>query len=103
MLTCPCRREFCCLLPSHAPRGQLRPSCNVPRFAAALLFITMRARASQALQRLLQLRGVRHAGGPPQRDPRFAAVCDADLDFFRSVLGDAGVVTDEHELQPFNQ
>lgn len=37
------------------------------------------------------------------RDPRFATVTDTDLNFFESVLGAGGVVTDPHDLQPFNR
>lgn len=47
--------------------------------------------------------GVRLASGVPERDPRFATVRDADLRFFESVLGGAGVVTDPHELARFNK
>ena len=52
---------------------------------------------------LSALRQLRWAGGAVERDPRFATVTDADLTFFESVLGSAGVVTDPHELQPFNR
>lgn len=60
--------------------------------------------------RLLQLRGVRE--GPPgawrlfatlQRNPAFDTLTDADLHFFRGLLGPMAVVTDPHELQPFNR
>ncbi|KAL4440007.1 hypothetical protein ABPG75_003008 [Micractinium tetrahymenae] len=47
--------------------------------------------------------GVRLASGVPERDVRFATVQDADLRFFESVLGQGGVVTDPHELAPFNK
>lgn len=43
------------------------------------------------------------ASGETPRDPRFAAVQDSDLAFFESVLGAGGVVTDPHDLQPFNR
>ena len=52
---------------------------------------------------LAALRQLRWAGGLPTRDPRFAAVGDADLQFFEGVLSPAGVVTDPHELQPYNR
>lgn len=52
---------------------------------------------------LAALRQLRFAGGAAVRDPRFANVGDADLQFFESVLGAAGVVTDPHELQPYNR
>lgn len=47
--------------------------------------------------------GARLASGVPERDARFASVQDADLRFFESVLGGEGVVTDPHELAPFNK
>ncbi len=47
--------------------------------------------------------GARLASGVPERDARFASVQDADLRFFESVLGGGGVVTDPHELAPFNK
>lgn len=56
---------------------------------------------SRLLSAFRQLRAA--SGAPLQRDPRFAAVQDADLAFFESVLGASGVVTDPHELQPFNK
>lgn len=37
------------------------------------------------------------------RDPRFARLRDDDLAFFREVLGDAGVVTGEDALEPYNR
>lgn len=52
--------------------------------------------------RLLGLQA-RAASGGLQRDLRFAACSDADLAFFESVVGPAGVVTDPHDLQPFNR
>lgn len=53
---------------------------------------------------LVALQQWRQAGGVTQRDPRFSVVSDSDLQFFESVLGDTGgVVTDPHELAPFNK
>jgi len=65
----------------------------------------MWGRVSRQPARLLAaLQQARLASGPPlSRDPRFASVQDADLAFFESVLGPGGVVTDPHELQPFNK
>jgi IS4 transposase len=40
---------------------------------------------------------------PVARDPRFARLRDDDLAFFREVLGDAGVVTGEDALEPYNR
>jgi hypothetical protein len=40
---------------------------------------------------------------PVERDPRFARLRDEDLAFFREVLGDAGVVTGEDALEPYNR
>ena len=37
-----------------------------------------------------------------QRDPKFAQLEKADVDFFRSVLGDSSVVTGGDALEPFN-
>ena len=43
------------------------------------------------------------AAAPPlRRDPRFSELTPADVDHFRSILGDRGVVTDEHALEPYN-
>lgn len=65
----------------------------------------MWGRVSRQPARLLAaLQQARLASGPPlSRDPRFATVQDVDLAFFESVLGPEGVVTDPHELQPFNK
>lgn len=52
---------------------------------------------------LAALRQARWASGLPQRDPRFSSVTDADLAFFEIVVGPGGVVTDPHDLQPFNK
>ena len=42
-------------------------------------------------------------GTVPPRDKKFAALTDADVGYFRSLLPfHGGVVTDEHELEPFN-
>lgn len=57
----------------------------------------------QPARLLAALDQARLAAGLVQRDPRFASVTDADLAFFESVLGSGGVVTDPHELQPFNR
>jgi hypothetical protein len=47
--------------------------------------------------------GRRAIGTLPPRDRKFAALTDADLGFFRSLLPfHGGVVTDEHDLEPFN-
>lgn len=43
------------------------------------------------------------AASKPERDPRFAKIQDADVAFFRSVVGDSGVVTDAEDLIPFNK
>lgn len=40
---------------------------------------------------------------PVTRDPRFARLRDDDLAFFRDVLGEAGVVTGEDALEPYNR
>jgi len=66
--------------------------------------LSMWGSACRPAGRLLSaLRQLRHAGGAVDRDPRFATVVDADLQFFESVLGSSGVVTDPHELQPYNR
>lgn len=63
----------------------------------------MQKRAAQTGGRLLAaLRQLRWAGSVPARGG-YAAVTDTDLSFFESVLGPSGVVTDPHELQPFNR
>lgn len=40
---------------------------------------------------------------PSRRDPRFASVQDADLAFFRGVLGPTGVITDPTTLEGYNR
>ncbi|KAL4854460.1 D-2-hydroxyglutarate dehydrogenase [Chlorella vulgaris] len=65
------------------------------------MFLTSSGQARSGL--LWALRHVRRASGAPARDPRFAALEDSDLQFFDSVLGAGGVVTDPHSLQPFNE
>lgn len=61
----------------------------------------LRGRAPQQLISLQSFRGL--ASAAPVRDPRFATLTDADLRVFTDILGPSGVVTDPHELQPFNR
>lgn len=47
---------------------------------------------------------VRHGSSIPLvRDPSYARVENGDLDFFRGLLGDTGVITDSTALQALNQ
>jgi len=43
------------------------------------------------------------SGATLQRSTRFAELTQDDLAFFRSVLGDRGVVTDPDALEPYNK
>jgi hypothetical protein len=38
-----------------------------------------------------------------QRDSKFEAVSDADIRAFQDILGPGGLVTDQHDLQPYNR
>ena len=61
-----------------------------------------RARALRRLAGTLQQR--RWAGAAAlQRNSELAAVSDSDLRVFEDILGPGGVVTDPHELQPYNR
>jgi len=59
----------------------------------------------RALRHLINLRDFQRSfsSAPLQRDSRFSQVTDADLRFFRDVLGDSGVITDPFDLQTFNR
>lgn len=47
---------------------------------------------------------VRHANSVSiTRDPKFARVQPRDLEYFKSVLGDNGVITDDTALQALNE
>jgi hypothetical protein len=73
-------------------------------FATSVIMKLLQRGRQPASQLLAALRHVRQASGVPQRDPRFASVTDTDVQFFETVLGPGGgVVTDPHELQPFNK
>jgi hypothetical protein len=52
---------------------------------------------------LVSLLQFRCASTTPLRDPRFAVVTDDDIRVFRDIMGDSGVITDEHRLEPFNR
>ena len=60
-----------------------------------------RAARQQQLTSLLHFRAASTAA--LMRDARFSQLEDADVTFFESVLGRQGVVTDPHDLQPFNR
>mmetsp|Transcript_45417 Transcript_45417/g.74013 ORF Transcript_45417/g.74013 Transcript_45417/m.74013 type:complete len:564 (-) Transcript_45417:31-1722(-) len=38
----------------------------------------------------------------PARDPRFSRITDEDIKYFKSVVSDTAVLTDEHELEAYN-
>jgi hypothetical protein len=60
------------------------------------------ARAPEFLS-LLPIRSRAFAGlATPTRNPAFARLVDADIAHFRSVIGDASVVTDTDALAPMN-
>ena len=51
-----------------------------------------------------RLWAVRHGSSLPLvRDPNYARVDNGDIDFFRGLLGDTGVITDSTALQALNQ
>ena len=52
-----------------------------------------RCRAAVRAARCALPSSSRAAGGPPQRDARFAALTDADLAHFRNILGATSVIT----------
>lgn len=44
----------------------------------------------------------RTAGTAPIRDERFSQLTEADISFFRNILGDTGLITDESSLEAYN-
>ena len=38
-----------------------------------------------------------------ERDPRFSQVNESDIQYFKSILGNSGVVTDPHDLALYNR
>lgn len=60
------------------------------------------ARACLGLHEQLALHQ-RHATTAVARDPSYSRVSEDDIEFFKSVLGDRGVVEDETALEPMNR
>ena len=86
--------------PPDAPATPPRHPGWAPRLVRAML--ARAARRAVDAARAVARRGLA-VSAPPPRDPRFAAVTDADVAAFEAVLGPGGVVTDPHELQPYNR
>ena len=59
-----------------------------------------RSASSQTLTKFV--RSAQTAAATSRRD-EYAAISDRDINFFRDVLGDRGVVTDPEALQPLNK
>lgn len=62
--------------------------------------------ARRAFRHVINLRDfqIRSFGSATlQRDSRFSQLTDSDLQYFRDVLGDSGVITDPHDLVMFNR
>lgn len=78
-------------------------SCSAPKITSSLWhvqYMLLRAPVRRLVPRaLLQ---IRQAATALQRG-EFDVVADEDIHFFKGVCGKSGVVTDPHELQPFNR
>lgn len=94
------------VLPPGGRAAVVKPAqSDTFRLGSAVFSINLSSHmfSARRLAAALRTTGVRLASGVPERDPRFAIVQDADIRFFESVLGEGGVVTDTHELAPFNK
>ena len=65
------------------------------------LSICRQLRQLTSLKHFWQLRQA--SSIPVSRDPAYASINDEDIRVFRSILGDAGVITDSSALEPLNQ
>lgn len=67
------------------------------------------ARLHQQLKHLTSLKDFWHvqlrraSAIPVARDPSYARINDDDINVFRSIVGDTGVVTDSSALEPLNE
>lgn len=61
------------------------------------------ARQPAAIQRMLQQQLRAASSTPLRRNPAYSSLNDDDVEFFRSVLGPRGVVTDASALEPLNR
>ena len=74
--------------------------CNVPVDKQKIR--GMRILTSPLISRVSLFDQLRRSLASFHRDPRFSQVTDFDIRFFKDVVGDAGVITDPHQLQPMN-